>query len=491
LGFAAAVWLIDIGHPVYRLALQPPMRTAPPSSPGRPSRRTPIAVLLATALLAGACGASRPTPAPTAPTAAAPIVAIADPVEIALAQASPVPVASSGPSASMAPAVASDAPGSPAPATSPDGSPVFPDELASRLDTLVAVSRARIPAPGISVAVRLADGSLYTGVAGDRQLSPRKPVDRDTVFAIASITKTFVTATVMQLVDEGRLSLDDRLSRFVPDFPNARNITIRQLLGHTSGLFDYFGNPAYARRVFANTARTWTPRQILRFVQAPVCAPGTCFRYSNTNFVLLGLVVEAVTGKDVSTVIRKRLLDPLGMEHTVFQPDEATPRDAAHGHLWGGGAIFYDQTGRSRVLPHQSASTVAWAAGAMASTPTDLATWASALYGGQVVSDEALAEMLTFRKRDDYGLGTRTRDFAGHTAVGHLGGIRGYELAMWHFPDTGATIVVLTNRGLFSTDKTVKLLAKALFGYLEEQGTAASPAPSETPLPSPSTAPAG
>jgi D-alanyl-D-alanine carboxypeptidase len=495
LGFAAAVWLIDIGHPVYRLALQPPMRTAPPFTPGRSSRRTPIAVLLATALLVGACGGSAPSATPTAPAvtpAVTPIVgAAAAPVEIALAQASPAPVASTAPVASVVPAVASSVPGSPLPSTVPVPEAVFPAELAARLDRIVTASQARIPAPGISVAVRLADGSLYTGVAGDRQLSPRKPVDPDTVFAIASITKTFVTATVMQLVDEGKLSLDDRLARHVPDFPNAKNITIRQLLGHTSGLFDYFQNPAYARQVFANPARSWTPRQILKFVQAPVCAPGSCFRYSNTNFVLLGLVVESVTGKDLSAVIRKRLLDPLGMEHTVFQPDEATPRDAAHGHLWGGGSTFYDQTGRSRVLPHQSASTVAWAAGAMASTPTDLATWASALYGGEVVSDEALAEMLTFRKRDEYGLGTRTRDFAGRTAVGHLGGIRGYELAMWHFPEDGATIVVFTNRGLFSTDKTVKLLAKAVFGYLDEQAPAASPGPSGAPLPSPSVAPAG
>ena len=105
------------------------------------------------------------------------------------------------------------------------------------------------------------------------------------------------------------------------------------------------------------------------------------------------------------------------------------------------------------------------------------------------MSDEALAEMLTFRKRDEYGLGTRTRDFAGRTAVGHLGGIRGFELAMWHFPDDGATIVALTNRGMFSTDKTVKLLARTLFSQLD-QAPVASPAPGASVAPSPSAAPA-
>lgn len=444
----------------------------PLTSPRRPSRRTPIAVLLAAAVLAGACGgAHAPDPASSAPLAAA-----ARPV--ALLQASPA--ASQG--ASPVAALPSVAPVSPAPSGSPAPTSTFDPALAEALQEVVDASRLRIPSPGLSVAVLLDDGRLWTGVAGDRQLSPRRPVDADTVFAIASITKTFVTAAVMQLVDEGKLALDDRLSRYVPGFPRANDITIRQLLGHTSGVFDYFGNPAYAAKVFANKERSWTPREILRFVLAPYCDPGDCFRYSNANFVLLGLVVEAVTGKDLSAVIRKRLLDPLGLEHTVFQAEEPTPRNAAHGHLWGGGSTFYDQIGRSRIVPHRSAVTVAWAAGAMASTPTDLAQWAAALYGGDVVSPESLAAMLTFRKKDAYGLGTRTRTFQGHRAIGHLGGIRGFELAMWHFPEDGATIVALTNRGMFSTDKTVKLLARTLFAHLDAEPDG-SPAPGASIVP--------
>lgn len=140
-------------------------------------------------------------------------------------------------------------------------------------------------------------------------------------------------------------------------------------------------------------------------------------------------------------------------------------------------------------MPHRSAVTVARAAGAMASTPTDLAHWAAALYGGQVVSPESLDAMLTFRTKDEYGLGTRARTFQGHRAIGHLGGIRGFELAMWHFPEDGATIVVLTNRGMFSTDKTVKLLARTLFSQLD-QVPVVSPAPGASVAPSPSAAPA-
>lgn len=468
------------------------MRLQLTATRARSHRRTTAALLLAAATLLAACsGTSTGSPAPSAGTPAA-TGAPPDVPLVALLQASPAP------SVPLVSPVGSIVPGSPAPSPAASADPTsttLDPALAEALQGVVDASRTRIPAPGISVAIRLADGRAWTGVAGDRQLSPRRPVDPDTVFAIASITKTFVTAVVMQLVDEGRLSLDDRLSRFLPDEPRASRIRIRDLLGHTSGVFDYFDNPAYARKVFANKERRWTPDQILRFVQAPYCDPGDCFAYSNANFILLGKVVEEVSGKDLPSVIRTRLLDPLGLEHTVFQPDEETPRNAAHGHLWGGGDLFYDQIGRSRVVPHLSASTVAWAAGAMAASASDLARWAEALYAGDIVSPEALDAMLTFRRKDEYGLGTRTRTFQGHRAVGHLGGIRGYELAMWHFPEDGATIVVLTNRGLFSTDRTVKLLARTLFAGLRAEADAtaagASPTPAGSPAPSASLTPAG
>jgi D-alanyl-D-alanine carboxypeptidase len=317
------------------------------------------------------------------------------------------------------------------------------------------------------VAIRLADGRTWLGVSGDRRLSPDRLVTPDTQFPIASITKTFVAAAVMQLVDEGRLSLDDRLARWLPDFPRARQITLRHLLGHTSGIDNYFENPRYVQRVFADRSQRWTVREILGLVRGPYCRPGVCFHYSNTNFILLGRVLEKVTGKSLAQLIRERFTDPLALDATIFQPDEAVSRNAAHGHLWGGGERFFDQSRGQKALPHLSAVTVAWAAGAMASTASDIARWAEALYTGKVVSAERLAEMHAFRRRDEYGLGTRTRIFDGRRAVGHLGGIRGYEHAMWHFPREGATIVVLTNRGMFSTDKTVRLLARVLFNRIE------------------------
>ena len=381
----------------------------------------------------------RPTPEPAATAPGTPA-------------SSPLPP----PSPSLSPSVAPSTP----PATAPE---TIDAELSARLQAVVDASRERIPAPGLSVAIRLPDGETWTGVSGLASLEPVAPVTPDTVFAVASISKTFVTALILQLADEGLLSLDDPLSDFLPDFPRARRITLRHLLAHTSGVYNFFEHPRYVQEVFSDRTRHWRFEEILGFVAAPYCSPGACFHYSNTNFVLLGRVAEKVTGAPLHAQIRERFLDPLGLEHTLFQPDEATPRDAAHGHLALSGG-FVDHTGPSLVIPHLSAVTVAWAAGAMASTPSDLSRWAHALYGGQLLSAELTAEMMAYRLDDEYGLGMRTRVFHGRRAVGHLGGIRGFENAMWYFPDTDVTIVISANRGIFMIDRTMRLLVRALFG---------------------------
>lgn len=377
---------------------------------------------------------------------------------------------SSSPSVSPSPPPSPlPSPSEPPPSVLPSPTPVaaapaaIDAALGARLQAVVDASRERIPSPGLSVAVRLPSGATWSGVSGFASLQPAEPVNSETVFAVASVSKTFVTALILQLADEGVLGLDDPLSRFVPDFPRARRISLRQLLSHTSGVFNFFEHPRYAREVFGDPSRRWTFEEILGLVAAPYCAPGACFHYSNTNFVLLGRVAEEATGIPLQRQIRERFLDPLGLEHTVFQPDEPTPRDAAHGHLGYPGG-FIDHTGRSRVIPHLSAITVAWAAGAMASTPTDLARWADSLYGGEILSTELTAAMMAYRPLDEYGLGMRTRVFLGRRAVGHLGGIRGFENAMWHFPDSGVTIVVSANRGMFTTDRTMRLLVRTLFG---------------------------
>ncbi|MEO7118677.1 MAG: serine hydrolase domain-containing protein [Candidatus Limnocylindrales bacterium] len=336
-------------------------------------------------------------------------------------------------------------------------------ELSSALQATVRSEMARIGAPGMSVAIRLPSGELWTGVSGFAAFSPDRPVTRKTVFAIASITKTFVASLIMKLAEDGVLTIDDPLADYLPDFRRARRITLRMLLAHTSGVFDYFTSAAYAREVFADTTRRWTFDEILGFVGPSYCRPGECYHYSNTNFVLLGRVAELATGEPIAQLLRERLFDPAGLTRTIFQPDATTPLDAAHGFLTNRRG-FVDHTGESRVIPHMSAATVAWSAGAIASTPSDLALWATSLYGGHVLAPESLAQMLTFRPDDDYGLGTRLHIYRGRTCVGHTGSIRGFANEMWYFPDDGVSIVMLQNRGKILTHNVIKAILGTLTG---------------------------
>jgi D-alanyl-D-alanine carboxypeptidase len=373
---------------------------------------------------------------------------------------SPVPSASLGVSPPPGP-TPSGPPASQDPGASPPGPDAGGLDAGTRaaLQAILDHARQQNNVPAISVAVLLADGRSWVGVSGDRQLSPAKAADGQTEFAIASITKTFVTAVIMQLVDEGKLSLGDHLDTWLSDVPNAAAITIRELLGHTSGVYNYFENPHYNDLVFNRRSHRWTFNEIIGLVRHAYCAPGGCYHYSNTNFVLLGRVAELVTGKSIAELVRRRLLDPFGLKHTSFQPDEPTSTDRAHAYLYG-----TDWTRSSPVLPMMSAATVAWAAGAMVSTPADLARWARLLYTGQVVSQALLDQMLSVRKcHDNYGLGTRWMVINGRAVDGHLGSLRGYNDAMWYFPREGATIVLLSNQGAWSPDATIRHLSTTLF----------------------------
>lgn len=419
------------------------------------SRRL-LAALLAIVAFA-ACSSPVPTASPSGGTGTP------GPSAHATTTAPGAPDATLAPSKSVAPGTSSDPAATPSIAP-PGGSPIpggsaLDSALAQRLQGVLDRTVAKVKVPGLSAAIVLADGRIWVGTAGERQLKPARPVDQNTVFAIASITKTFVTAAVMQLADEGELSLSDHLSRWLPTFHNAGRITIKELLGHTSGVYNYFENPSYPRLAFKDPKKVWTFDQIMALVKAPYCAPGHCYHYSNTNFVLLGRIVELVTGNSLASEITRRFTGPLSLDQTGYQPDDPTSADRAHGYTG-----TTDWTRNSNVIPTMSTATVAGAAGAMVSDPLDLAHWASELYTGSVVPQAELSQMLQFQKcHDNYGLGTREYIVNGRVAYGHLGGLRGYSDAMWYFPAEGATIVLLSNLGIWNLDAAVRKLQSVLF----------------------------
>ena len=411
---------------------------------------------------------------------------------------SPTPTALPSPTASPGPTPTLTA--SPTPSSSPTATPtaspsVVSAELAAQLQAALDRIRVTNSVPGMSAAVTLPSGARWAGVSGRAEVDPDVSVTTTTPFVIGSITKTFVAATIMRLADEGALSIDDPLSNWLPDFARADQISLRMLLSHTSGVFNYFEHPSYNRLVFGTATLVWTPQQVLdEFVAGPYCEPGTCYHYSNTGYILLGRVIEQQTGLTLGTVFRQWWFEPLGLDQTSFQGDDPPPPNGAYGHLLRTGDRLIELDDGTDYRPTRSAATVAWAVGAIESTAADTATWCQALYGGQLLSEAALAEMTNFAanpySRGAYGLGTRTRLLDGRRMVGHTGSLRGYYAAAWHFPVEDVTVVVELNLGRIDPNPMADELARIALAASAPQPTP-SPllTPSSTPMPLPTPTP--
>jgi D-alanyl-D-alanine carboxypeptidase len=332
-------------------------------------------------------------------------------------------------------------------ATTAAGPPPVDTELSELLQKRLDRWRENHRAPGVAAAVRLPDGSRWIGTSGVRLVSrSTRTVNPDTPFAVASLTKTFMAALVLQLREEGKIGLDTRLSKWLPRYPKARKINIEMLLSHRSGIFDYFAHPRYSSKVFGRPGHRWRTKEILKLRGPRYCAPGKCYRYSNTNYVLLGLIVQRVTGKSPARNIRQRFLKPLGLTDTFFQGQERIGKNGARGY-WVSGKGWRGFGDGSLYRPNTSAATVANAAGALLSSVRDISDWQDALLGGQVLRPASLALMLKFHPRSGYGLGMRRARLDGQSAIGHGGSLRGYHSLMYGLPDDDIDVVVLTNLG--------------------------------------------
>jgi D-alanyl-D-alanine carboxypeptidase len=315
--------------------------------------------------------------------------------------------------------------------------------------------------PGMTATITFPDGSTWSDASGSAEVSPARAASVSTPFVAGSITKTFVAATILQLQEEGALSLDDQLSDWLPDYPRADAITLRDLLSHYSGVFNLFESRKYTRLVIREgEGREWTPQEVLDELGGePYCGPGECYHYSNTGFVLLGMIIEAETGRSLGTVLRERFWAPLGMSATYFQGDGPPPAESARGYVptAAGNKAVTDGT---NYRPTKSEATVVFAAGGIVSTCGDLARWGNALYGGDVLSPESLAELTAYVEHPDgaYALGTRTRTFQDIRMFGHTGALRGFNAAMWHLPSLDVTVVVMTNRTRIDANKIADAL---------------------------------
>ncbi|AHI01156.1 serine hydrolase domain-containing protein [Kutzneria albida] len=302
----------------------------------------------------------------------------------------------------------------------------------------------------------------WTGSAGERELGRRGAPSTDGKFRAGSITKTFVATVMLQLVGEGKLELDAPVDRYLPRFGLDRRITARMLLQHTSGLFDYIGDtgadgstfepgiPLVGKEGVANRFHRYRPDELVRLSLAKPARfePVTQWRYSNTNYVLAGLLVEQATGTSYATQVERRILQPLRMHDTSLPGTRTTiPDDNAHAYQ------AYRDNGRLKTVDVTSQSaTWAWAVGEIVSTTKDLDRFITALTGGKLLSPELHAEMGRMREAGSptrqYGLGlARYRLGPDCVAIGHVGEIPGYKTYLLSTPDGSRRLEISATQG--------------------------------------------
>jgi D-alanyl-D-alanine carboxypeptidase len=327
--------------------------------------------------------------------------------------------------------------------------PTLADELQQVLDTELV----RRNGVGYSAAVIIPGRTPWYGVSGVSHGTTS--ITGNMVFGIASTTKSFIAALVLQLAEEGKLSLEDPLSNYIPGYPNIDGTaTIRQLLNHTSGIHDFIHHPSIWDTIFANTLKLWEPEEILTtFVLQPYFSPGAGWHYSSTNYILLGMIVEVITGSKVSTELRNRFFTPLGLSRTYFDVEEQVAGDIAH--------RWYDISGDGipddiSFLIRTSEFSAYWTASAIFTTAADLAKWSHALFRGNVLRQSSLEQMLAFHSPtpgepliSGYGLGTikvAPEIISGEEAIGHEGWIFGYSSVMLYFPEYEVSMSILMNK---------------------------------------------
>jgi D-alanyl-D-alanine carboxypeptidase len=367
---------------------------------------------------------------------------------------------------------------SPEPATSSGLRPISQ----AALQALLSKTAQELHVPGAVILLRTPQGE-FTATYGTTRLDARIRPGAHTYFRIASITKTMTSAVILQLAQEGKLRLGDRISKYVSGVPNGHNITLAELLEMRSGLYDYTSAPEMAGFFDHHPTKVWTPRELLAisFPRPPNFPPGTAYEYSNTNYVLLGLVVEKVDCRPLAAAMKERLFRPLGMTNTMLpvRTSNAIPEPYAHGYLYGSSSVIttgipnppYDakfiaavEAGKIQPKDYTGVNhSFATAAGGVISTAGDLETWIRALVGGRVLN--AKYQRIWFDSLKpasgglDYGYGINLFSWDHNSFYLHGGETVGYNSEAGYDPVNKLTLVLWTNLTVSPTDK---LTANAL-----------------------------
>ncbi|GIL41562.1 serine hydrolase domain-containing protein [Roseiterribacter gracilis] len=333
--------------------------------------------------------------------------------------------------------------------------------ISAAIDKAAAAAVAAGESAGLQVAVYKDGKPLLVKGYGVGSLELKTPVTNDSVFRIGSVTKQFTAVALLLLQEEGKLSLDDKLSKYYPDFPRAADITLKQMLNHTSGISNYTDDPSFAKDGMIKRTSDEMVTFIAKLPKTSDFDPGTGWRYSNSAYFILGGVVEKAAGKPLADVLKTRLFVPLGMTHTALD-DEA---EVVAGRVAGYSATAPGKFANAAYL----SMTIPGGAGSMRSSATDLAKWNAALFGGKILKPASFEAMTSpgklnngenssaAMKRPDaakdappprkreYGYALQMSDEEGHEKINHGGGIFGFSSMLTEFPKDHVTVVVLAN----------------------------------------------
>ena len=359
----------------------------------------------------------------------------------------------------------------PAP-TRTGAAPGLRHKLQEKLDALHAAGKF----PGATAGFALADGSSFGLAVGLSDVEQKRAMRADDLMLQGSVGKTYAAAVALQLIGERKIALDDKIEKYLGHekwfarLPNARDITVRMLLNHTSGLVRYEFKEQFTKDLTANPDKVWKPEELVSYIldtKAPFSA-GAGWEYSDTNYIVLGMIIERVTKRRYYEEVRRRLLVPLKLRRTV-PSDSRIIAGLAQGYAGPdnpfGGTDAMIVGGKFAINPQFE-----WTGGGIASTTEDLARWAKALYEGRAFAPSLLPEVLNgvpakLGPNAKYGLGVIIRETDYGPAYGHSGFFPGYVTEMIYFPELKTAIAVQVNTSAPRT--TGKPLSRFITDFAE------------------------
>lgn len=324
-------------------------------------------------------------------------------------------------------------------------------QLEQKLQNVLDRGIKKYDVEGVSAVIIFPGGKKWIGTGGISH--DTISIAPEMVFAIGSITKNFVAVLTLQLAEEGMLSLDDPLSKWLPEYPYVNSkITIRQLLNHTSGIYMFWDNQQIWDDLKKDRAKVWTPEEVLSYIREPYFEPGEGYHYSNTNYLLMAMIIENATGSNLSAEFKEHFWKPLHITSARLSMEEELPENLAHvyGDNFNNDGSYQDLT----FLPRASHESITYGSSGLFMTAGDLAVWCRSLFEGHILNQQSMNEMLRFVRSgfsgsmNDYGLGVELfkRKYSnGKKAYGHSGANIGTSVTMVYLPKQQLTLVVMIN----------------------------------------------